>query len=46
MDYKVAGERRKLQLSELEELGLDAYENTKLYRERTKKWHDKCMVKR
>ncbi|XP_057522604.1 uncharacterized protein LOC130802615 [Amaranthus tricolor] len=30
-----------LQLAELDELHLDAYESSKLYKERTKRWHDK-----
>ncbi|KAJ9128977.1 hypothetical protein P3X46_034263 [Hevea brasiliensis] len=40
-DLKTAGEKRMLQLNELEELRLDAYENAKLFKERTKRWHDK-----
>lgn len=46
MDFKVAGDKRRLQLSELEELKLDVYENAKLYKEMTKKWHDKRILKR
>ena len=38
---KQAGDKRKLQLNELEELRHDAYVNTKLYKERTKAYHDK-----
>jgi hypothetical protein len=34
-DMKQAGDKRKLQLNELEELRHDAYENAKLYKERT-----------
>ncbi|XP_019256351.1 PREDICTED: uncharacterized protein LOC109234743 [Nicotiana attenuata] len=30
-------------LDELEEFRLSAYENTKLYKEKTKKWHDKLI---
>ncbi|XP_012568343.1 uncharacterized protein [Cicer arietinum] len=45
-DLKVAGEKRKIQLGELDELRLDAYENAKLYKERTKKWHDKHITRR
>jgi hypothetical protein len=41
---KQAGEKRKLQLNELEELRHDAYENAKLYKERTKAYHDKQLV--
>lgn len=40
-DYKEAREKRLLQLHELEELRFSAYENAKLYKERTKLWHDK-----
>ena len=39
-DYKKAAEKRLLQLNELEELREMAYKNSKLYKERTKKWHD------
>jgi hypothetical protein len=37
---------RKLQLQELEELRLEAYENSKLYKERTKKVHDKLIQRK
>jgi len=37
LDPTLAGEKRKLQLSELEELRMDDYENTRIYKERTKK---------
>ena len=43
--YK-AGEERKLQLSELEEFRLDAYESSKLYKEKTKMIHDKMIVRK
>ncbi|XP_052171585.1 uncharacterized protein LOC127787563 [Diospyros lotus] len=46
MDLKAAGEKRLLQLSELEEFRLNAYENAKLYKEKTKYWHDKHILKR
>ena len=46
LDPKLAGEKRKLQLSELEELKIDAYENASIYKERTKKWHDKKILKK
>ncbi|XP_020263314.1 uncharacterized protein LOC109839295 [Asparagus officinalis] len=36
LDLKEAGEQRKLQPNELDELRLDAYENAKIYKERTK----------
>ncbi|XP_021733390.1 uncharacterized protein LOC110700193 [Chenopodium quinoa] len=40
MDMTLAGEKRLLKLNELEELRYDAYENSRLYKERTKRWHD------
>ena len=45
-DIKAAGEGRLLQLNELDEFRLEAYENAKLYKERTKRWHDKQLIKR
>ncbi|XP_062113942.1 uncharacterized protein LOC133824945 [Humulus lupulus] len=41
-----AGEKRLLQLNELEELRNEAYENVKIYKERTKLWHDKNLVQK
>ncbi|KAI5385622.1 hypothetical protein KIW84_072287 [Lathyrus oleraceus] len=41
LNYKAAGEKRILDINELEELRRDAYENAKIYKERTKQWHDK-----
>ncbi|CAM8965098.1 unnamed protein product [Rhodiola kirilowii] len=46
MDMKVAEEKRILQLHELDEIRLDSYENARIYKERTKKWHDKRIVRR
>ncbi|XP_075474054.1 uncharacterized protein LOC142505108 [Primulina tabacum] len=37
---------RKLHLSEMDEFRNDAYENAKIYKEQTKKWHDKLIVRR
>ena len=44
-DLKVASEERLLQLNELNKFRLEAYENAKLYKERTKRWHDKQLIK-
>ncbi|XP_057754687.1 uncharacterized protein LOC130974001, partial [Arachis stenosperma] len=41
LDAQAAGEKRLLQLNELEEFRLEAYENAKIYKERAKRWHDK-----
>ncbi|KAL0438928.1 UNVERIFIED_CONTAM: hypothetical protein Slati_2375800 [Sesamum latifolium] len=34
------GEQRKLQLNELDEIRYHAYENARIFKERTKAWHD------
>jgi hypothetical protein len=41
MDLKVARTKRKIQIAELEEWKEKAYRSAKLYKERTKRWHDK-----
>ncbi|CAM8926141.1 unnamed protein product [Rhodiola kirilowii] len=46
MDMNAAGEKRLLQLNELDEIRLDSYENARFYKERTKNWHDKRIVHR
>nr|XP_009789232.1 PREDICTED: uncharacterized protein LOC104236883 [Nicotiana sylvestris] len=46
MDGDLAGEKKLLQLDELEEFRLHAYENAKLYKEKTKRWHDKHIQHR
>ncbi|CAM8982665.1 unnamed protein product [Rhodiola kirilowii] len=46
MNMKEAREKQLLQLNELDEIKLDSYENTRIYKERTKKWHDKRIVRR
>ena len=43
-DIKAVGERRFLQIDELDELRLEAYENSRIYKERTKKWHNKYIM--
>ncbi|XP_021748087.1 uncharacterized protein LOC110713944 [Chenopodium quinoa] len=45
-DLQSAGEKRLLDLHALEELRLDAYENARIYKEKTKAWHDKHINKR
>jgi hypothetical protein len=46
MDFEAAGKKRKMKFSELEEWREKAYHNAKLYKERTKRWHDKRLKKR
>nr|GFB03404.1 reverse transcriptase domain-containing protein [Tanacetum cinerariifolium] len=45
-DLKTAGDHRKLQLNELTELHDQAYENSLIYKERTKKLHDEKIKNR
>ncbi|XP_015969090.1 uncharacterized protein LOC107492562 [Arachis duranensis] len=45
-DSNAAGEKRILQLQELEELRSQAYENAKIYKEKTKRWHDQKIARR
>jgi hypothetical protein len=40
MDIRLAGKNHQRQTSELEEWHEKAYHSAKLYKERTKKWHD------
>ncbi|XP_078148472.1 uncharacterized protein LOC144543896 [Carex rostrata] len=45
-DMLQAGNKRVLDLHELEEIRLSAYENAKIYKEKTKQWHDKHIIRR
>jgi hypothetical protein len=46
MDLEAAGKQRKLQLSELDELRQDAYESSRIYKEKKKMIHDKHILRR
>ncbi|XP_073290992.1 uncharacterized protein [Primulina huaijiensis] len=46
MDLEEAGELRKLQLQELEEIRLEAYENSRIYKEKTKLFHDNSILRK
>ena len=41
MDFQSARIKRQIQLAELDEWREKAYHSSKLYKERTKRWHDK-----
>ncbi|KAK9077919.1 hypothetical protein SSX86_001976 [Deinandra increscens subsp. villosa] len=41
-----AGVHRKLQLQELEEIRNDAYENSRIYKDKTKAFHDKVNARK
>ena len=45
-DFKAVKEERLLQLNELEELRNEAYDNTNIYKDKTKKWHDQKILMR
>ncbi|KAJ9183360.1 hypothetical protein P3X46_007224 [Hevea brasiliensis] len=46
LDLDTAGVERKLQLQELEAIRLEAYENSKIYKEKTKAFHDKLILRK
>ena len=46
MDFEATGNKRKMQLSELDEWREKAFHNAKIYKERTKRWHDKRIKKK
>lgn len=43
-DAKACREERILKANELDELRLNAYDNAKLYKEKTKLWHDRHIL--
>jgi len=46
LDYDAAGIARKLQLQELEEIQNNAYENARIYKEKTKTLHDRMITRK
>ncbi|XP_074342072.1 uncharacterized protein LOC141679476 [Apium graveolens] len=46
LDLEAAGEKIMLQLNELEEFRLQAYDNNKVYKEKVKRWHDRRLVRK
>ena len=45
-DFQAAKEKRLLQMNELEELRNESYDNTRIYKEKTKRWHDQKILRR
>jgi CDP-glycerol glycerophosphotransferase (TagB/SpsB family) len=43
LDLDAAVVKRRIQISELEEMRLKAYENASIYKERNKSWYDKRL---
>jgi len=46
MAFDEASTERKLQLQELEEIRLEAYENSKIYKEKVKRFHDSKILRK
>ena len=45
-DLKAAGSKIFLDINELDQICLDAYESALLYKEKTKRWHDQRLIRR
>ena len=45
-DFHATNEKRLLQMNELEELRNEAYDNARIYKDKTKKWHDQRILRR
>ena len=45
-DFQDAKEKRLLQMNELEELRNEAYDNARIYKDKTKKWHDQKILRK
>ena len=45
-DFKIAREERLLQWNELEELRNEAYDNARIYKDKTKKWHVQRILRK
>ena len=46
LDCQAAREKRLLQLNELEELRNEAYDNARIYKDKTKRWHDQRILRK
>ena len=46
MTFDEVGMERKLQLQELKEIRLEAYENSKIYKEKVKRFHDSRILRK
>ena len=43
-DFQAANEERLLQMNELKELRNETYDNARIYKHKTKKWHDQIIL--
>nr|XP_016439693.1 PREDICTED: uncharacterized protein LOC107765543 [Nicotiana tabacum] len=44
LDLSLVGEHRLAQINKLDEFRLDAYENARIFKEKTKRWHDRMIT--
>ena len=44
MDLEMVRKKRMLQLNDLDELRQNAYDSSRIYKEKTKAWHDKHLI--
>ena len=45
-DFQATKEKRLLQMNELEELRNEVYDNARIYKEKTKRWHNQRILRR
>ena len=45
-DFQAVKEKILLQMNELKELRNDTYDNARIYKDKTKKWHDQRILRR
>ena len=45
-DFQTVKEKRFLYLNELEELRNEVYDNARIYKDKTKKWHDQRILRK
>ena len=45
-DFQATGEKRLLQMNELKELRNEAYDNVRIYKDKTKKLHDQKILRK
>ena len=45
-DFQATKEKRLLQMNEMEELRNEAYDNARIYKDKTKKWHDQKILRK
>ena len=45
-DFQAVKEKRLPQLNELDELRNEAYDNVRIYKDKTKKWHDQKILRK